>query len=150
MLLWDGSCIVHETFSERKIIDLKTDFPEAKIIAHPECQKQILIIADFIGSTSALLNYVKKDMNKEYIVATESGIIHQMNKDCPEKIFIPAPPIDSTCGCNDCNFMKLNTLEKIYICLKYEIPEVNIKEENRIKAFMPIKKMLEISENAGL
>ncbi len=150
MIIWDGACHVHEKFSLEKILELKEKFKNAKIIAHPECQKQILIISDFIGSTSALLKFVKDDDSKEYIVATESGIIHQMKKKCPDKVFIPAPPIDSSCGCNDCNFMKLNTIEKIYLCLKYEIPEIVLDKELSKMAYRPIKKMLEISENAGL
>jgi quinolinate synthase len=121
MVIWDGACHVHEEFSLERILELKKEHPDAKLISHPECKEPILIISDFIGSTSALLNYVKKDDSKKYIVATESGIIHQMQKYCPEKIFIPAPPIDSTCGCNDCNFMKLNTLQKIYLSLKNEV-----------------------------
>lgn len=145
MVIWDGACHVHEQFSLEKIIELKKQNPEAKIIAHPECKKPILIISDFIGSTAALLDFVSKDNATKFIVATESGIIHQMQKNCPDKIFIPAPPIDSTCGCNDCNFMKLNTLKKIYIALKYEQPEILLSDEIIKKAVIPIRRMLEIS-----
>ena len=150
MIVWNGACHVHEEFSLERILKLKEKYKNAKIISHPECQKQIRIISDFIGSTSALLKYVNTDKNVEYIVATESGIIHQMKKSCPSKVFIPAPPIDSTCGCNDCNFMKLNTIEKIYLCLKYETPEINLEKNIRDLAYKPIKRMLEISKNAGL
>lgn len=146
MILWDGACHVHEQFSLERILELKQKNPDAKIIAHPECQKHILIVADYIGSTAALLNYVKTDYNKKYIVATESGIIHQMKKECFEKEFIPAPPKDSTCGCNDCNFMKLNTIEKIYFCLKNEKPEITIEKKLMEKAYLPIKRMLNVSE----
>jgi len=146
MVIWDGACHVHEQFSLEKILALKKENPDAKIIAHPECKKPILIVSDFIGSTAALLNFTIKDFSKKFIVATESGILYQMQKNCPEKIFIPAPPLDSTCGCNDCNFMKLNTLKKIYISLKYEQPEIFISEEIIKKAVIPIHKMLEISK----
>ncbi len=146
MIIWDGACHVHEEFSVEKIIELKKEHPDAKIIAHPECKKPVLIIADHIGSTSSLLNYTKNDKGKKYIVATESGIINQMIKNNPGKLFIPAPPLDSSCGCNDCNFMKLNNIKKIYTCLKYEHPEIILKEELRIKAEKPIKRMLEISD----
>jgi len=149
MIIWDGACHVHEAFSLEKIIELKTRNPEAKIIAHPECEKQILIIADHIGSTSSLLKFTMNDNNITYIVATEPGIIHQMRKESPSKIFIPAPPKDSTCGCNDCNFMKLITLKKLYNCLKYELPEVTLDEKLRIKAEKPIRRMLEISNKIG-
>lgn len=145
MVVWDGACHVHEKFSLEGIINLKKENPDAKIIAHPECQKTILIVSDFIGSTAALLEFSSKDDSKKFIVATESGILHQMQKNSPEKIFIPAPPIDSTCGCNDCNFMKLNTLKKIYIALKYEQPEITLSEEIIKKAAIPILRMLEIT-----
>ncbi len=150
MLIWDGACHVHEEFSLKKILELKKENPNAKIIAHPECKKPILLVSDYIGSTSALLNFVQKDSGTTFIVATESGILHQMVKSCPEKTFIPAPPIDSTCGCNDCSFMKLNTLEKIYNALKYEQPELIMDMEIRKKAEVPIRRMLEISEKLGL
>ena len=150
MVIWDGACHVHELFSLEKIIDLKKEHPDAKVIAHPECEKPILIISDFIGSTSALLKYTIQDKNMKYIVATESGIIYQMKKANPQKLFIPAPPSDSTCACNDCRFMKMITLKKLYNCLKYEVPEITIDEEIRIKAEKPIRRMLEISAKLGL
>jgi quinolinate synthase len=150
MIIWQGACHVHEEFSLERIIELKELNPEAKIIAHPECEKSVLLIADHIGSTSSLLKYTTEDKSNIYIVATESGIIHQMKKANPGKEFIPAPPKDSTCACSDCNFMKLITLKKIYNCLKYEIPEVRVREEIRIKAVKSIKNMLEISEKLGL
>jgi len=150
MLLWDGACHVHEKFSVEKIIELKKNYADAKVIAHPECKQSLLLLADYIGSTSALLNYVKNSDANKFIVATESGILHQMQNECPEKEFIPAPPNDSTCACNDCEFMKLNTLEKIYNSLKYEWPEVLIDESLRIKAVKPIQKMLELSTKLGL
>ena len=150
MIIWQGACHVHEEFSLERILEIKQDEPDAKIIAHPECEKPILIVADHIGSTSSLLNYTRKDDGKKYIVATESGIIHQMKKSNPEKTFIPAPPKDSTCACNDCNFMKLITIKKLYNCLKYEQPEVNVDEKIREKAVHPIKRMLEISERLGI
>lgn len=145
MLLWDGACHVHEQFSLERILDIKKEHPGALILAHPECQSVILKVADEIGSTQALLNFTKISAAKEFIVATESGIIHEMRKYSPEKTFIPAPPIDSSCGCNDCNFMKLNTMEKIYNCLKYEFPAIEIDEQTRVKAEKPIRKMLELS-----
>jgi quinolinate synthase len=149
MIIWQGACHVHEEFSLERIIEIKKQFPEAKIIAHPECEKPVLLIADHIGSTSSLLKYTIEDNTKTYIVATESGIIHQMRKASPEKEFIPAPPKDSTCACSDCNFMKLITLKKIYNCLKYEMPEVQVREEIRVKAVKSIKRMLDISEKLG-
>ena len=147
MVVWDGACHVHEQFSLEGILKLKKENPDAKIIAHPECQKPILIISDFIGSTAALLTYSSTDDSKKYIVATESGILHQMQKNSPQKQFIPAPPLDSTCGCNDCNFMKLNTLNKLYIALKYEKPEVTVPEDIIKKAFIPIQRMLDLSRS---
>ncbi|MEA1873090.1 MAG: quinolinate synthase NadA [Bacteroidota bacterium] len=150
MVLWDGACHVHEEFSVEKILRIKQDYPNAKVLAHPECEKPVLIVADHVGSTSALLKYSAKDDAKTYIVATENGIIHQMKKLSPDKEFIPAPPKDSTRGCNDCNFMKLNSMEKLYNCLKYELPEVTLDESLRKKAEKPIRKMLEISEKLGL
>lgn len=145
MLLWEGSCIVHETFSERKIIDLKVRNPKAKVIAHPECEENILMLADFIGSTSKLLQFVKEDENDTYIVLTETGILHQMKKAVSEKIFIPAPVNDEACSCNECPYMKLNTLEKLYLCMKNRFPEITVDEELRLKALKPIEKMLEMS-----
>ncbi len=150
MLIWDGACHVHEEFSLERILELKKESPDAKIIAHPECKKPILLVSEFVGSTAALLNYVQRDKSDKFIVATESGILHQMIKACPEKQFIAAPPIDSTCGCNDCNFMKLNTLEKIYNALKYELPELLMDEELRLKAEVPINRMLDLSDKLGL
>ncbi|MFA6484094.1 MAG: quinolinate synthase NadA, partial [Bacteroidales bacterium] len=145
MLVWDGACLVHEEFSLEKILLLKNEYPDAKIICHPECQKPIRIVSDFIGSTSALLDFSKTDTGDTYIVATESGILHQMKKANPDKLFIPAPPKDSTCACNDCKFMKLHTLKKIYNTLKYEWPEVTVPEEIRVLAEVPIRRMLEWS-----
>ncbi len=150
MLIWDGACHVHEEFSLEKILELKNKNPDAKIIAHPECQKQILIISDHIGSTSSLLKFTKLDNGKKYIVATESGILHQMKKISPDKIFIPAPPKDSTCGCNDCKYMKIINLDKLYNTLKYELPEIIMNDELIKMAVKPIKRMLEISEKLGL
>ncbi|HBS85051.1 MAG: quinolinate synthase [Bacteroidetes bacterium GWF2_38_335] len=145
MVVWDGACHVHEEFSVEKIIQLKKENPDAKILAHPECKKPLLIIADHIGSTSSLLKFAKTDVSLKYIVATESGIIHQMKKENPEKTFIPAPPIDSTCGCNDCKYMKMITLEKVYHSLKNESPEIIMDKKLIEKAVIPIKKMLELS-----
>lgn len=150
MVIWNGACHVHEEFSLEKIIELKEENVDAKIIAHPECIKPLLMIADHIGSTSSLLSYTINDNSNKYIVATEAGIIHQMRKANPEKTFIPAPPKDSTCGCNECNFMKLNTMEKIFTCLKYELPEIILDEDLRKKAEKPILRMLEISEKTGI
>ena len=144
MLLWDGSCIVHETFSERKIIDLKTEYPKAKIIAHPECEETILNRADFIGSTSKLLKYVEEDQGEIYIVVTEPGIIHQMEKISPSKKYIPAPP-DKNCNCNECPYMRLNTLEKLYLCMKNKSPEIRMNRELMEGALLPIELMLEMS-----
>lgn len=149
MLLWNGACMVHEIFSLEKIMKLKVRNPNAKIIAHPECEDHILNIADYIGSTTGLLKYTKTDSAKEYIVATETGILHQMQKESPEKTFIPAPP-DNSCACNDCPHMKLNTLEKLYLCMKYELPEITMEENLRIAAKKPIDRMLEISARYGL
>ncbi|MBX2975505.1 MAG: quinolinate synthase NadA [Ignavibacteriaceae bacterium] len=144
MLLWDGTCIVHEAFSEEKIISLKLEYPEAKVIAHPECEEIILRHSDFIGSTSKLLQFVQSDSATQFIVATESGIIHQMEKAEPDKIFIPAPPQEN-CSCNDCPYMKLNTLEKIYNSLINNSPQIIMDEDVRLKAVKPIEKMLEMS-----
>lgn len=145
MLLWQGSCIVHETFNERKIIELKAQHPNAKLIAHPECEESLLSEADFIGSTSGLLKYVCQSTDKEFIVATEVGIIHQMEKYCPDKLFIPAPPNDASCSCNECPYMKLNTMEKLYLCMKNRSPEIIISEELRLQALVPIQRMMEMS-----
>ena len=144
MLLWDGTCIVHETFSERKIIDLKTQHPKAKIIAHPECEDSVLNRADFVGSTSKLLKFVEQDASDTFIVATEVGIIHQMEKSVPGKNFIPAPP-DKNCSCNECPHMKLNTMEKLYLCMKNKKPEIVLDERTIQASLKPIEKMLEMS-----
>jgi quinolinate synthase len=149
MVLWDGTCMVHEIFSLEKITKLKAKHPNAKFIAHPECEPNVLALADFIGSTTALLNYTIKSPETEFIVGTETGILHQMVKSSPEKTFIPAPP-NNSCACNDCPHMKLNTLEKLYICLKYEVPELILPEDIRVKALLPIQRMLEISKQNGL
>jgi quinolinate synthase len=149
MLLWNGACMVHEIFSLEKITKLKVRHPNAKLIAHPECEDPILRIADFIGSTTGLLKYTQKDDAREYIVATETGILHQMEKTSPHKTFIPAPP-NNACACNDCPHMKRNTLEKLYLCMEYELPEITMGEELRIAAKKPIDRMLEISKQAGL
>jgi quinolinate synthase len=150
MIIWDGACHVHEEFSLERILELKKEHPNAKIISHPECQKPILIVSDHIGSTASLLKYVINDPAKEYIVCTESGIIHQMQKACKDKKFFPAPPKDSTCGCNDCKYMKLVTLKKIYECLQNEKPEIIINEDLRKKAEKSIINMLDISKKLGI
>jgi quinolinate synthase len=149
MLLWNGACMVHEIFSLEKITKLKLRHPHAKLIAHPECEDPVLKLADFIGSTTGLLKYTQQDNSQEYIVATETGILHQMMKASPQKTFIPAPP-NNSCACNDCPHMKRNTLEKFYLCMEYETPEILMDEELRSAALKPIKRMLEISEKAGL
>ncbi|MEG1539170.1 MAG: quinolinate synthase NadA [Muribaculaceae bacterium] len=150
MVLWNGACHVHEQFSLEKILKLKEENKDALILAHPECKNSLLIVADKVGSTQALLNFAIESKCNKFIVATESGIIHEMKKKCANKTFIPAPPEDGTCACNECNFMKLNTLEKLYNCLKYELPEVNVDIEIANKAIKPIERMLEISEKLGL
>ena len=144
MILWDGSCIVHEAFSFERIVTLAKENPKAKFIAHPESQSQVLNIAHYIGSTSGLLNYVQSDPSKCFIVATESGILHEMKKRCPEKTFIPAPVQDETCACSECAFMKLNTLEKLYLCLEHEQPEVQLSDSLIEKAKIPITRMLKL------
>ena len=149
MVLWDGACMVHEIFSLEKITKLKIRHPKAKLIAHPECEEPILRIADFIGSTTALLKYSQQSASSEFIVATEAGILHQMQLSSPDKIFIPAPP-DNACACNDCPHMKLNTLEKLYLCMKYEEPELIMDVTLREAARKPIERMLEISARYGL
>jgi quinolinate synthase len=145
MVIWNGACHVHEEFSLERILEIKNRYPEAKLIAHPECQKPILIAADFIGSTSALLKFTEADNTHEYIVATESGILHQMKKLNPHKLFIPAPPLDSTCACSDCKFMKMHTLKKVYDSLNEEKFVVDVEPSIREKAVIPIRRMLEIS-----
>ena len=149
MVLWNGACMVHELFSLSKITKLMERHPEAKLIAHPECEEAVLKIADFIGSTTQLLDFAKKDKARSFIVATETGILHQMIKNSPEKTFIAAPP-DNACACNDCPHMKLNTLEKLYLCMKYELPEINMDEELRLAAKKPIERMLKMSMELGL
>jgi len=150
MIIWNGTCHVHEEFSLEAILRLKKENPEAKIIVHPECELPVRMVADFIGSTSSLLKFTKKDIGNCYIVATEAGIIHQMKKEKPAKTFIPVPPRDSTCGCSECSFMKLITIEKILNCLKREKPEILIDKETLIRAQKPIKRMMEMSEKLGL
>ncbi|MEO7960142.1 MAG: quinolinate synthase NadA [Ginsengibacter sp.] len=149
MVLWNGACMVHEIFSLEKITRLKIRHPQAKVIAHPECEEPILRIADFIGSTTSLLKYSIESDTKEFIVATETGILHQMQKESPAKTFIPAPP-DNMCACNDCPYMKLNTLEKLYLCMEYEEPQIIMAEELLIASKKPIERMLEISHQFGL
>ena len=149
MVLWNGACMVHEIFSLEKITKLKVKHPNAKVIAHPECEEPVLRIADFIGSTTGLLKYSQQNEAKEFIVVTETGIIHQMQKASPDKTFIPAPP-NNNCACNDCPHMKRNTLEKLYLCMEYELPEITMDEELRLAAKKPIERMLEISKKAGL
>jgi quinolinate synthase len=150
IIVWNGTCHVHEEFSLEDILRLKKEYPDAKVIVHPECEMPVRIIADFIGSTSALLQFTRNDKGKYYIIGTEPGIIHQMKKENPDKIYIPAPPKDSTCGCNECSFMKLITLEKILHCLRNEKPEIKLENEVMKKAFKPIARMMEISEKLGL
>lgn len=145
MALWDGACMVHEKYSVEKIVELMDAHPDAEMIAHPECEKPVLLLAKHIGSTSGLLSYVQKSTANKFIVATESGILHQMQKACPDKVFIPAPSVDATCGCNDCSYMKLNSMRKLYLCLKNELPEITLSDEMIEKARRPIERMLEIS-----
>ncbi len=149
MVLWNGACMVHEIFSVEKMTKLKLRHPNAKVIAHPECEEPVLRLADFIGSTTQLLKFTEKDNSNEFIVATETGILHQMIKLNPYKTFIPAPP-DNSCACNDCPHMKRNTLEKIYLCMEYETPEITMDEELRLAAKKPIDRMLELSASFGL
>lgn len=149
MLLWNGACMVHEIFSFEKITKQKIRHPNAKVIAHPECEEAVLKLADFIGSTTQLLKYAKADSSDVFIVVTEAGILHQMQKDSPEKTFIPALP-SNNCACNDCPYMKLNTLEKLYFCMKYELPELTMDETFRLAAKKPLDRMMEISKAAGL
>lgn len=149
MVLWNGACMVHEIFSLEKITKLKTRHPNAKFIAHPECEEAVLRLADYIGSTTGLLKYTQQNESTEFIVATETGILHQMQKSSPDKTFIPAPP-NNSCACNDCPHMKLNTLEKLYLCMEYETPEIMMEEELRKAAKKPIDRMLEISAQYGL
>ncbi len=149
LLLWDGACIVHEAFALNKILELTKNHPQAKFIAHPESETPILNIASYVGSTAGMINFVKKDEANEYIIATEAGILHQMQIEVPNKSLIPAPAKeDNTCACSECAFMKLNTLKKLYLCLKYELPEITISEDIRIKALKPIQRMLDISKKS--
>jgi quinolinate synthase len=149
MVLWNGACMVHEIFSLEKITRLKERHPLAKVIAHPECEQPVLDVADFVGSTTQLLKFSEKDTANEFIVVTETGILHQMQQNSPHKTFIPAPP-NNACACNDCPHMKLNTLEKLYLCMEYEQPELLMDETIRISAKKPIDRMLEISARYGL
>ncbi|WP_290378031.1 quinolinate synthase NadA [Duncaniella muris] len=144
MILWDGACHVHEQFSLEKILELKKQHPEAKVLVHPECPKPIRLVADKVGSTAVLLKWAEECEFDSFIVATESGILHEMRRRCPQKTFIPAPPADSTCACNDCSFMKLNTLQKLYNTLRYELPEVTVDPAIIDRARRPITRMLEI------
>ena len=146
--IWDGVCIVHETFSERKLLTVKMDFPAAKVLAHPECEEAILRHADFIGSTSAIRRFAREDAGDSFIIATEEGILHQMRKDSPNKHFIPAPP-ESGCNCSQCPHMRLNTLEKLYKCMYYELPEIRMEESLRKRALRPIRRMVEMSEGVS-
>lgn len=150
MLLWDGACYVHEQFSLEKILDLKKDYPEAEIICHPECKRYIVEVSDYVGSTAGLLKHVIKSPKKQFIVATESGVLHEMRKACPDKEFIPAPPNDSTCACNECNYMRMNTMKKLYNVLRFGIPEIFVDESVQKKAIRPIRRMLDISAQLGL
>ena len=150
MLLWDGACHVHEKFSVEKILELKKQYPDAAILVHPECKGAVAKLADKVASTAGLLKFAMASDKKDFIVATESGILYEMRKNCPDKNFIPAPPEDSTCACNECNFMRLNTLEKLYNTLKYEWPEVQVDAAVAEKAIRPIRRMLEISAQLGL
>lgn len=145
MKLWNGACHVHEQFSIEKIMELKKQHPGAKVLVHPECKRPLQLIADEVGSTAALLKYAIESDSKEFIVATESGILHEMQKKCLEKVFIPAPPNDSTCACNDCVYMKMNTMQKLLDCLKNEAPEIHVDADIAEKARRPIERMLEIS-----
>ena len=145
MVLWDGACMVHEKYSLEKIVELLDQHPDSEFIAHPECTQPVLLVANFIGSTTALLSYVSKCKASKFVVATESGILHQMQKANPDKTFIPAPSTDSTCGCNDCSYMKMNTIQKLYLALKYEQPEILLEPSLLEKAKMPILRMLELS-----
>ena len=146
MKLWNGACMVHEKFSVEKLVGLKQQYPQAEVLAHPECKKNLLILADKIGSTKALLDYAIASPKKQFIVVTESGILYEMRRACPDKEFIPAPADDSTCACNECAYMRLNTLEKLYLCLKYEQPEIKISRELCERAVRPINRMLELSK----
>jgi len=144
MVLWPGACSVHVIFSERRLIRLKAEHPDALVLAHPECEERVLRLADHIGSTTSILNYATTSPARSFIVVTESGIIHQMKKACPDKEFIPAPP-DSGCSCNECPYMRLNTLEKVYLCMRDRLPEISLPEDLRVKCLVPLQRMLEMS-----
>ena len=146
MLLWDGACHVHERFSVEKLLELKKEFPKAQVLVHPECRGAVVKLADVVGSTAALLKFAVASPCDTFLVVTESGILHEMQKQCPQKRFIPVPPEDSTCGCNECNFMRLCTLEKVYNALRYEWPTVEVPEEVAREAIKPIRRMLELSK----
>lgn len=146
MLLWNGGCHVHERFSVEKLVELKHEHPDAKVLVHPECRGAVVKLADVVGSTAALLNYAVASPCNTFLVVTESGILHEMQKKCPEKNFIPVPPDDSTCGCNECNFMRLCTLEKVYNTLRYEWPEIDVPADVSAQAIKPIERMLELSK----
>jgi len=150
MLLWDGACHVHEQFSLDKIIALKQQYPQAELIAHPECKQYIIELSDFVGSTAALIKHVRQSASQQFIVATESGVLFEMQRLCPDKEFIPAPPEDGSCACNECSYMRLNTLEKLYLCLRDETPEIQVDKETARKALRPIQRMLDISEKNHL
>ena len=146
MVLWDGACHVHERFSVEKLVELKREHPEAKVLVHPECRGAVVKLADVVGSTAALLKYAVASEAREFLVVTESGILHEMQRQCPDKTFIPVPPEDSTCGCNECNYMRLCTLEKVYNALRYEWPTVTVSPEVAERAVRPIERMLELSK----
>ena len=150
MVLWDGACHVHELFSPARILELKRQYPDAAVITHPECKEAVVAVSDFVGSTAALLKYTVQSDKTRFIVATESGVIHEMRKRSPEKEFIPAPPEASARACNECEYMRMNTMEKLYNCLRFEMPEIYVDETVRQKAIRPIRRMLEISEKLGL
>ena len=150
MVLWDGACMVHEKYSVEKIIGLMEQNPDAEFIAHPECEAPVLLLAHHIGSTASLLKYIQENNSQKFIVATESGILHQMKKACPNKIFIPAPSNDSTCSCNDCSYMKMNNLEKLRDCMKFEQPEIILSEEIILEAQKPIFRMMEMSKSLSI
>lgn len=146
MVLWDGACVVHEAFSLEKLVALHLEHPDAKVIAHPESEAHVLEVADYIGSTSGMINFVKNDASKKFIVGTEAGILHKMKLEAPDKELIPAPAKeDNTCACSECGYMKMNTMQKLYLCMQHELPEVNVDEDVRKKALIPIERMLEIS-----
>ncbi len=148
MLLWDGACMVHEAFAIDKLLKLCLEHPNAKVVAHPESEEPVLKVAHYIGSTTGMINFVKNDPNNEFIIATEAGILHQMKKEVPHKSLIPAPAVDdNTCACSECGFMKMNTMQKLYLCMKYEKPEIHVPEEIQKRALLPIQRMLEISKS---